>query len=55
MNRMRALAASPRQIATIWRCATGSVPTRRIERQVGIEPGERRLRRLAHLPVAAAA
>ena len=24
MNRMRALAASPRQIATIWRCATGS-------------------------------
>ena len=29
MNRMRALAARPRQIATIWRCATGSVPTGR--------------------------
>ena len=27
MNRMRALAASPRQMATIWRCATGSLPT----------------------------
>ena len=24
MNSMRALAASPRQMATIWRCATGS-------------------------------
>ena len=41
---MRALAARPRQIATIWRCATGSVPDAGVERQVGVEPGERRLR-----------